>query len=112
MLQLTPPSPDLRLAANQSASTPGLTAAGAAAGPSSQASAGGVLWTLSDVVSRPDEFRKLFTREVLSGKQAMLAGVVMLEAPVDAAHPQVRGQRGAFRYAQQQGKHAVLTRPC
>lgn len=51
-------------------------------------SAGG-LWRLSDMLARPDEFRRVLSREVLSGKQVLMAGVVMLEAPVDATHLQV-----------------------
>lgn len=46
------------------------------------------------MLARPDEFRKVLTREVLSGKQAVMAGVVMLEAPVDAANLQVKGAAG------------------
>lgn len=49
-----------------------------------------MLWRLPDILARPDEFRRVLSREVLSGKQVVMAGVVMLEAPVDAVHLQVR----------------------
>lgn len=64
----------------------GLTPAAGAVG------AGGVraLWRLSDMLARPEEFRRVLSREVLSGKQVAMGGVVMLEAPVDATHLQVR----------------------
>jgi hypothetical protein len=42
------------------------------------------------MLARPDEFRRMLSREVLSGKQVVMAGVVMLEAPVDAVCLQVR----------------------
>jgi hypothetical protein len=62
----------------------------AAAGASTTGPAGaGGLWRLSDIQARPDEFRRVLSREVLSGKQLVMAGVVMLEAPVDALHLQV-----------------------
>lgn len=77
----------------------GPTAAALGATTSALAGAGG-LWRLSDILARPDEFRRVLSREVLSGKQVVMAGVVMLEAPVDAAHLQVRiGQCWQARHA-------------
>jgi hypothetical protein len=67
----------------------GLTAAAAGANTSALSGAGG-FWRLSDILARPDEFRRVLSREVLSGKQVVMAGVVMLEAPVDAVRLQVR----------------------
>jgi len=60
-------------------------------GPNGVAGSGssGVLWRLRDILARPDEFRRVLSREVLSGKQVVMAGVVMLEAPADAVHLQV-----------------------
>lgn len=41
------------------------------------------------MLRRPDEFRRVLSREVMSGKQVVMFGVVMLEAPVDTGHLQV-----------------------
>lgn len=72
----------------QQSKAAGPSPAAAGAGTAGPAGAGG-LWRLSDILARPDEFRRVLSREVLSGKQLVMAGVVMLEAPVDALHLQV-----------------------
>jgi hypothetical protein len=63
-------------------------AAGLSYGLQAGPAAAGGLWTLAAMQAHPDEFKRVLAREVLSGKQVVLAGVVMLEAPVDAAHLQ------------------------
>lgn len=65
-------------------------AAAAAAGSTAGQLGGRPLWRLSDILGRPDEFRRVLSREIMSGKQVVKFGVVMLEAPVDAGHLQVR----------------------
>lgn len=67
----------------------GPTASAPAGGPAGQGQGTGALWRLQDILARPEEFRRVLSREVLSGKLVVMAGVVMLEAPVDAVRLQV-----------------------
>lgn len=66
----------------------------------------GVLWRLADILARPDEFCRVLRREVLSGKVVVMSAVVMLEAPVDAAHLQVRVT--CWRFWQKPQKGAAI----
>jgi hypothetical protein len=67
----------------------GPSAAAPVASTAGQGQGAGALWRLPDILARPDEFRRVLSREVMSGKQVVMAGVVMLEAPVDAVRLQV-----------------------
>lgn len=76
------------------------TASAPAGGPAGQGQGAGARWRLPDILARPDEFRRVLGREVLSGKQVVMAGVVMLEAPVDAVRLQVSSSSWHQRWCQ------------
>jgi hypothetical protein len=50
----------------------------------------GELWTPSDIVARPEEWRRTLASGMLSGRGVELRAVLMLDAPPDAQHIEVR----------------------
>lgn len=77
-------------------STNSAAAGGAAASTpaSSTLAAGGAegFWTLSDVNSRPEEFRKALSRGILAHNCVELRAVLMVDAPANAQDMMVRLQ--------------------
>ena len=51
----------------------------------------GAAFSLEDMQSRPEEWRKALQRGVLANKVVEMQAVVMVEMPLDAKHLEVRG---------------------